>query len=54
MDKENTRRKYHTDIECVQKGFANGVAADHPLNDEEKQAMIEEAALHYGKFLTTL
>jgi len=54
MSKENTRRKYHTDIECVRKGFANGVAADHPLNEEEKQAMIEEAALHYGKFLTAL
>ena len=51
---ENNRRKYHTDIECVKKGFANGVAEDHPLNEEEKQAMIEEAALHYGKFLTAL
>jgi GTP cyclohydrolase IA len=54
MSKENTRRKFHTDIECVQKGFANGVAEDHPLNEEEKQAMIDEAALHYGKFLTAL
>ena len=54
MSEENKRRKYHTDIECVQKGFANGVAEDHPLNEEEKQAMIEEAALHYGKFLTAL
>ena len=54
MSKENTRRKFHTDIECVQKGFANGVAENHPLNEEEKQAMIEEAALHYGKFLTAL
>lgn len=51
---ENNRRKYHTDIECVKKGYANGVAEDHPLNEEEKQAMIEEAALHYGKFLTAL
>jgi GTP cyclohydrolase IA len=54
MSKENTRRKFHTDIECVQKGFANGVAEDHPLNEEEKQAMIDEAALHYGNFLTAL
>ena len=54
MDKENNRRKFHTDIECVQKGFANGVASDHPLNEEEKQAMIDEAAEHYGNFLTAL
>ena len=54
MDKENNRRKFHTDIECVQKGFANGVVSDHPLNEEEKQSMIDEAAEHYGKFLTAL
>lgn len=54
MDKENNRRKFHTDIECVQKGFANGVASDHPLNEDEKQAMIDEAAEHYGNFLTAL
>ena len=36
---ENKRRKFHTDIECVRKGFANGVAEDHPLSDEEKQMM---------------
>ena len=54
MDKENNRRKFHTDIECVQKGFANGVESDHPLNEDEKQAMIDEAAEHYGKFLTAL
>ena len=33
MSKENTRRKFHTDIECVQKGFANGVAENHPLKN---------------------
>ena len=54
MSEKNTRRKFHTDIECVQKGFANGVASDHPLNEEEKQAMIDEAAEHYGNFLTAL
>jgi GTP cyclohydrolase I len=54
MSKENTRRKYHTDIECVKEGFANGVASEHPLTDEQKQIMIEEAALHYGRFLTAL
>jgi GTP cyclohydrolase IA len=54
MDKENTRRKFHTDIECVQEGFANGLAPGGPLTDAEKTAMIEEAAIHYGKFLTAL
>ncbi len=54
MSEKNTRRKFHTDIECVQKGFANGVASDHPLNEDEKQAMIDEAAEHYGNFLTAL
>ncbi len=54
MSKEKTRRKFHTDIEYVKKGFANGVASDHPLTDEQKQEMIDEAAIHYGKFLTAL
>jgi len=54
MSEKNTRRKYHTDIECVQEGFANGVASKHPLTEEQKQRMIEEAALHYGRFLTAL
>ena len=31
---ENKRRKLHNDIECVQTGFANGAAADAPLNDK--------------------
>ena len=51
---ENKRRKFHTNIECVQKGFANGVAEDYPLSEEQKQDMIKEAAYHYGKFLTAL
>jgi GTP cyclohydrolase IA len=51
---ENNRRKFHTDIECVQKGFANGVASDHPLSDKEKKSMIKKAAVAYGKFLDAL
>ena len=51
---ENKRRKFHTNIECVQKGFANGVAEDYPLSEEQKQDMIKEAAYYYGKFLTAL
>ena len=51
--KEN-RRKFHNDIECVKNGFANGSALDRPLTDEEKKQMIEEAAVHFGNFLTAL
>ena len=28
------KKKY--EIECVQRGFANGVAPDFPLNDKQK------------------
>jgi len=51
---ENNRRKFHNDIECVKTGYANGSALDRPLTDEEKKAMIEEAAIHFGNFLTAL
>ncbi len=50
----NPRRKFHTKLECVPKGFANGVAKDSPLTEEEKTKMIEEASIHYGKFLDAL
>ena len=48
---ENKRRKKYDNIECVQPGFANGVAGDFPLSDEQKQQMVEEATEHFGKFL---
>jgi len=51
---ENNRRKLHTNIESVPVGFANGQATEYPLTDEEKQAMIEEATIHYGRFLDAL
>ena len=51
---ENKRRKFHTDIECVKQGYANGIASSTPLTDEQKQEMIKEASHHYGKFLTAL
>jgi len=54
MSEENTRRKFHTDIECVKEGFANGVASSHPLSDKEKKTMIKKAATAYGKFLDAL
>ena len=51
---ENKRRKIHEELEVVQTGFANGVAEGFPLNDTQKQEMIDEASIHYGKFLTAL
>ena len=48
------RKKQHTDLEVVQEGFANGVAPGFPLDDREKNMMIENAAIAYGQFLTTL
>jgi len=51
---ENNRKKFHNDIECVKAGYANGSALDRPLTDDEKKTMIEEAAMHFGNFLTAL
>jgi GTP cyclohydrolase I len=51
---ENKRRKTYNNIECVPVGFANGVAAGFPFTDKEKELMIEEAAEHFGNFLTAL
>ena len=48
------RRKLHEQLEVVQEGFANGVAPGFPLNDLDKQHMIEDAEEAYGKFLTAL
>ena len=51
---ENKRRKNHTDLECVQIGFANGVAPGFPLTEQEKWKMVNEAEEAYGQFLTAL
>jgi GTP cyclohydrolase IA len=51
---ENKRRKQHENIECVQEGFANGVAQGFPLSDQEKSDMIEDATYHFGQFLDAL
>jgi hypothetical protein len=48
---ENTRRKKHTELECVQVGFANGVAPGFPLTEQEKWKMVNEAEEAYGQFL---
>ena len=46
------KKKY--DIEVVQEGFANGVAPGFPLNDKQKEKMINKAEKDYGKFLDAL
>jgi len=47
-------KKNELNLECVQQGFANGVAPGFPLDSAAKNAMIYEAAEHYGKFLDAL
>ena len=42
------------DLECVQEGFANGVAPGFPLSDKQKEKMIDKAEKAYGKFLDAL
>ena len=51
---ENKRRKVHEELEVVQTGFANGVAEGFPLEQSEKDKMIDEAEEAYGKFLDAL
>ena len=51
---ENKRRKDHKELEVVQPGFANGVAEGFPLQQSEKDKMIDEAEVAYGKFLDAL
>ena len=51
---ENKRRKIHEELEVVKTGFANGVAEGFPLNDVEKQHMIEDATVAFGQFLDAL
>ena len=50
-------------LELAQPGFANGISTylrdaikegKHSLTDEQKLAIIEEATIHYGRFLTAL
>jgi hypothetical protein len=51
---ENKRRKVHEELEVVQTGFANGVAEGFPLQQSDKDKMIDEAEKAYGKFLDAL
>jgi GTP cyclohydrolase I len=51
---ENKRKKSHNNLECVQEGFANGVAPNFPLSDEQKWDMVDKAEKAYGEFLDAL
>ena len=48
---ENTRRKFHTDIECVPVGHANGKATN---SKTDKEIIIKNAADAFGRFLDAL
>ena len=58
-------KEQRKNLELVQSGFANGISTqlatkqimfgpDARLTDEEKQEIIDDAARHYGNFLTAL
>ena len=49
-----SRKKQHTNLEVVQKGFANGVSPNFPLNDKQKEKMIAKATKVYARFLEAL
>jgi GTP cyclohydrolase I len=42
------------DLECVELGYANGLAPGAPFTEDEKWAMVEEAEIAFGKFLDAL
>ena len=57
--------KQRNNLELVQSGFANGISTqlakkqekfgpDAELTQEEKQAIIDDAAFYYGEFLRAL
>ena len=48
---KNTRRKFHTDIECVPTGYANGKATNAHM---DKEIIIKNAADAFGRFLDAL
>ena len=48
------KKELHKDLEVVKVGFANGVAEGFPLNDKQKNKMINQAEKAYGKFLDAL
>ena len=48
---KNKRRKFHTDIECVPTGYANGKATNA---HKDKEVIIRNAADAFGRFLDAL
>lgn len=48
------KKKQVTAIEIAKPGFANGIASNTPLSDQEKEMMIMDAADAFGKFLDAL
>ena len=42
------------DLECVEIGYANGLAPGAPFTEKEKWSMVEDAEEAYGKFLDAL
>jgi len=51
---ENKRRKIHEELEVVKVGYANGVAEGFPLEQSDKDKMIDDAEKAYGQFLDAL
>ena len=54
MCKNKEEKNSIVDIELVKAGYANGAAEGRPLTNEEKQAMITDAEIAFGKFLDAL
>ena len=48
------KKTFTLNLECVKQGYANGVAPNFPLTDEQKWDMVENATEAYGKFLDAL
>jgi GTP cyclohydrolase I len=48
------KKTFTLDLECVKQGYANGVAPNFPLSEEQKWDMVENATEAYGKFLDAL
>ena len=48
------KKTFTLDLECVKQGYANGVAPNFPLTEEQKWDMEENATEANGKFLDAL
>ena len=48
------KKTFTLDLECVKQGYANGVAPNFPLTEEQKWDMVKNATEAYGKFLDAL